>query len=100
MLHALQEYEPETSIEFHKDIRFHPNLTFGERMFFAEIESISKKNEKGVCPFSSRKLSELFGVSHQGILNWIRKLSELDLIEVGVDYNSHDCKQFIKIKKH
>ena len=46
MLHALQEYEPETSIQFHKDIRFHPNLTFGERMFFAEVESISKKNEK------------------------------------------------------
>ena len=100
MLHALYEYEPETCISFHKDIRFHPNLTFGERMFYAEIDSISKKNEKGVCPFSSRKLSGLFGVSHQAILNWIRKLSELGLIEVGVDYNSPDCKQFLKTKKN
>lgn len=100
MLHALLDYEPETSIEFHKDIRFNSDLTFGERIFYAEIESMSRKNIKGVCPFSSRKLSELFGVSHQAILNWIRKLSELELVEVGVDYNNPEYKQFLKIKKN
>lgn len=100
MLHALQKYDPETVIEFHKDIRFHRELTFGEKVFYAEIEAMSKKNEKSICPFSSRKLSQLFGVSHQAILNWVRKLSELGLIEVGIDYNSPDCKQFLKTKKN
>ncbi len=93
---ALQEYCPETEIPFHKDIRFHPDLTFGEKMFYAEIKSMS---EQKYCPFSSRKLSEFFGVSHQTILNWVKKLVELDLLEVGTDYKNQENRQFIKAKK-
>lgn len=92
----LQEYLPETEIKFHKDIRFHPNLTFGEKMFYAEIKSISSKK---YCPFSSRKLGEYFGVSHQTILNWVSHLVELDLLEVGTDYKNQENRQFITAKK-
>jgi DNA-binding MarR family transcriptional regulator len=95
MSKMLNEYKPETNISFHKDIRFHPDLTFGEKMFYAEIQSMSKKNN---CPFSSRKLSEFFGVSHQTILNWVKKLVDLDLLEVGTDYKNQDCRQFLKAK--
>lgn len=95
---SIELYQPEINIPFHKDIRFHPDLTFGEKMFLAEIQSLSKKNKKNICPYSSRKLSELFGVSHQAILNWIRKLVNLELLEVGIDYNNQDCRQFLKIK--
>lgn len=98
MSNALQEYQAETNIPMHVDIRFHPDLTYGEKMFYAEIQSMSKKNKKENLPFSSRKLSEFFGVSHQTILNWVKKLQELDLIEIGVDYTNHDCKQFMKTK--
>lgn len=98
MQNALDLYQPETNIQFHKDIRFHPSLTFGEKMFLAEITSLSQKNKKKNFPFSSRKLSEFFGVSHQTILNWIRKLVELELIEVGVDYNNQEYRQFLKTK--
>lgn len=98
MQNTLDLYQPETNILFHKNIRFHPDLTFGEKMFLAEIQSLSEKSEKKSFPFSSRKLSEFFGVSHQTILNWIRKLIELELIEVGVDYNNQECRQFLKTK--
>jgi hypothetical protein len=98
MSQALQEYKPETNILFHKDIRFHPDLTFGEKMFYAEIQSLSQQNEKKRCPYSSRKLSEFFSVSHQTILTWIRKLVELELLEVGVDYNNKDHRQFLRTK--
>ncbi len=98
MSQALKEYQPEVTILMHKDIRFHPDLTFGEKMFFAEMLSMTKKNKKGNCPFSSRKLSEFFGVSHQTILNWVKKLIDLELLEVGIDYRNKECKQFIKIK--
>jgi len=91
---ALKEFKPEVNIPMHKDIRFHPDLTSGEKMFYAEIQSMSKK---GNCPFSSRRLSEFFGVSHQTILNWVKKLVKMDLIEVGVDYNE-ECRQFLKAK--
>ena len=93
---ALQEYEPQSSIELHKNIRFHPELTYGEKMFYAEIQAISKTNK---CPMSSRKLSKLFGVSHQTILNWVKKLVDLNLIEVGVDYKNQGYKQFLTIKE-
>ena len=99
MSNALQEYQPETNILFHKKIRFHPHLTWGEKMFYAEIKSLSEKNIKKNCPYSSRKLSELFGVSHQTILTWIRKLVELDLLEVGVDFNNKYCRQFLRTKE-
>ena len=93
-------YQPESNICISKDIRFHPELTFGEKMFLAEIQSLSQKNQKKTLPFSSRKLTSLFGVSHQTILNWIRKLEHLQLLEVGVDYNNHECRQFLKTKNH
>jgi len=98
MSQALQEYKPETNILFHKDIRFHPDLSFGEKMFYAEIKSLSEKNEQKRCHYSSRKLSEFFSVSHQTILTWIRKLVELDLLEVGIDFNNKDHRHFLKIK--
>ncbi len=98
MTNAVQEYHSETNIILHKDIRFHPDLTFGEKMFYAEIESLSQQNDKKICPYSSRKLSEFFHVSHQTILNWIKKLTELDLMEVGVDFNSTPCRHFLKLK--
>ena len=96
MSNLLQEYRAETTIPFEKDIRFHPHLSHGEKMFYAEIKAMS---EKKYCPFSSRKLGEFFGVSHQTILNWVKKLVELDLLEVGTDYKNQECRQFIKAKK-
>ena len=84
MLETLPQYKPETNIMLHKDIRFHPKLTSGEKMFYAEIMSLSDQNINKTCPYSCRKLSEFFNVSHQTILNWIRKLVEVDLLEVGV----------------
>ena len=93
---TLEEYSTKTEIPLHKDIRFHPSLTFGEKMFYAEIKSMSNRK---ICPFSSKKLGELFGVSHQTILNWVNKLIELDLLELGVDYKTQKYRQFIRAKK-
>ena len=95
VLKSIKEYKPERIIEFHEKIRFHPKLSWGEKIFLAEIQAISKK---GRCPFSSRPLSEFFGVSHQTILNWVKRLEEMNLIEVGIDYKNSDCRQFIKSK--
>ena len=93
---VLQDYDPETEIHIHRTIRFHPELSFGEKLFYAEIDSMSKNKQ---CRFSSRKMSDFFGVSHQTILNWVKKLIDLDLIEIGVDYKDPECRQFIKTKK-
>lgn len=92
---AVQEYTPETEINIHKAIRFHPELSYGEKLFYAEIDSMCKDKH---CPFSSRKMSEIFGVSHQTILNWVKKLLDLDLVEIRVDYKDPDCHQYIKTK--
>lgn len=98
MQNTVELYQPEANICFNKEIRFHPDLTFGEKMFYAEISSLASKNKNQKCPLSSRKLGQLFGVSHQAICNWIRKLVELDLLEVGVDYGHPECRQFLKPK--
>lgn len=98
MQNAIDLYQPETNILFHKDIRFHPELTFGEKMFLAEIQSLSQKSPKQKFPFSYRKLSQFFGVSHQTMVNWIKNLVDLGLLEVGIDYNNQECRQFLKTK--
>ena len=93
---CLQEYEPETSIEMHKSIRFHPDLSHGEKIFYAEIKSMSKNSK---CHFSARKLSKHFGVTHPTITKWIKNLIDLNLIEVGIDYKSQGHKHFLTIKE-
>ena len=95
---AIDFYQTENEISFPKQIRFHPSLTFGEKMFLAEVHALSQKNSKKQCPYSSRQLGNLLGVSHQAIINWTKKLQDLQLIEVGVDYNNTACRQFLRTK--
>lgn len=91
---AIDIFQPE--IKLHRNIRFHPDLTFGEKMFLAEIQSLIFNSESKRLPYTLRKLSEMFGVSHQTIKNWIKKLVHLGFIEVGVDYDHPEHRQFLK----
>jgi len=82
MSKTLEVFSPDRIITMHKNIRFHPELTFGEKLFISEIYCIG---EKGKINFSYRRLSKIFNVSHQTIINWIKKLKDLDMIEVIPD---------------
>jgi len=95
MFLELQEYNPETNVLFHKDIRFHPKLSPSEKIFFIEVQSMTNKKN---LPFSSRKLGKHFNVSHQTIINWVKKLVELDLLEVGINYKNQECRHYLKSK--
>lgn len=94
MSQALKEYIPEKTIPFTESIRFHPELSFGEKVFLAEIESMTSNGKS--LSFSSRKLAELFSVSHQTIVNWVRKLKHLGLLEIDCDFDSPYNKIVIK----
>lgn len=88
-------FQPEIKIS--KIIRFHPQLTCGEKMFFAEVQSIISNSESKKFPFTLRKLSKMFGVSHQTIKNWVKKLVELGFLETGIDYGAtEEHRQFLK----
>jgi len=89
-------YNPSEAILFKKEVRFHPNLTFGERVFLAEVQSLTKDGQK--YPFSCKNLGEVFGVSHQTISNWVKKLVRMGLVDVAVDYANHNHKQFLVTK--
>lgn len=94
-MNSLREYQPEKAIIFTDTVRFNKDLSWGERVFPAEMQAITKN---GKCPFSSREMKEIFGVSHQTILNWVKRLSALGLIEVGVDYANAPNKYFLIAK--
>lgn len=89
---AVDLCQPE--IKLHKTIRFHPKLTFGEKLFLAEVQSLISNSEPKKFYFTLRKLSEMFGVSHQTVKNWIRKLVNLGFLEIGMDYEENH--QFLK----
>lgn len=83
MSQVCQEFKPEKTITVSHSIRFNKDLVFGERIFLAEIVSLTKQG-KGLNS-SCRSLSKIFKVSHQTILNWIKKLIDLNLI--SAEYN-------------
>lgn len=96
---AFEAFQPEIKIS--NIIRFHPDLNCGEKMFLAEIQAIISNNESKKFPFTLRKLSKMFGVSHQTIKNWVKKLSKLGLIEVGIDYGTtEEHRQYLKNPKN
>lgn len=93
---ALALYQPEPTIPLDYEIRFNPDLTWGEKLFFAEVKSLCSK---GICHYHQAKLAEMFDVSTMAISNWVKKLSNLGYIEIIVDVNDPECKMHIKVKK-
>lgn len=91
---ATDIFQPE--IKLNKTIRFHPDLTFGEKMFLAEIQSLILNGKSKKFPFTLRKLAEIFGVSAPTIKNWLKKLVGLGFLEIGVEYDNHEHRQFLK----
>lgn len=96
MSKTAMSYQPEKTILFSKEIRFHPELTSGEKIFLAEIQSMTKAN--GRHPFSCKDLGEIFGVSHQTIANWVKKLIKKGFVDITMDYANEDHKQFLVTK--
>lgn len=95
MLKKIKEYQPAPTILFDKKVRLHPDLTFGEKVFLAEVQAM---NQHDSCPYSVKTLSEFFNVSHVTIMNWVKKLVNMGLLEVTCDYSKKGCKHFLKVK--
>jgi len=93
----LQEFTPEKTILFTEKVRFHPELTFGEKVFLAEVQSMTSQGK--YLSFSSRKLGKIFNVSNQTIINWVRKLNKMGLLEIDCDFDSPYNKIVIKSKE-
>ena len=90
-------FEPKLNVTIHKDIRYHPDLTYGEKFFLAEMMSLTGPNS---CEFSSRKLSSQFNVSHQTVINWIKKLVRMDYLEITSECdNTEEIIPYIRVKK-
>lgn len=89
-------YTPSPSIPLDMDVRFHPELTWGEKLFLAEIKSMCNK---GTCYYHQSKLAELFNVSKMSISHWIKKLSQMGYIQIIIDVNDTECKHKIKVLK-
>jgi DNA-binding MarR family transcriptional regulator len=88
-------YKTEKSIELDYEIRFNPNLTSGEKILYAELKSLCNQ---GKCRYSAISLADLIGVSSVSITNWVKKLCELNYIEIS-SYPDGFGKRFIKLKK-
>ena len=96
MSEKLKKNSKDVARPFPADIRFHSGLSWGEKAFLAEIISMTKN---GKYPsLSSRYLSTYFGVSHQTIINWIKKLTRMDLLEVECNYCDPEKKFVLKSK--
>jgi hypothetical protein len=86
-------YKFKDVIPLPKEIRFNPDLSPGEKLFLAEIDSLCKKKP---CPFSSRGLKEHFNVSHQTILNWVMRLVKMKLLVISFVYDNKNHGKYIK----
>ena len=89
-------YQPEKVIPLDFDIRFHPDLTWGEKFFLAELKSMCRK---GKCHYHQSNLAEIFNISVVSVHSWVKKLCSLGYIEISMDENDPDCKLYIKLKE-
>ena len=92
---AAELYHPEPSIPLDYDIRFNPDLTWGEKVFYAEIKSMCAK---GKCYYHQSSLAEMFNVAPVSIHTWIKKLCTLGFIDVSMDSEDPWCRLCIKLK--
>ena len=92
----LRDVSPEEEITIHKSIRFHPKLNASEKLFYAEIDSMCGENS---YYFSIKKMVNMFEVSSQTINLWVKRLIELDLMEMYVEEADYKKNKFIKTKK-
>lgn len=88
-------YEFSEEIKIPKSLRFREDMKSGEKLFYAELLAMS---EKGKIHYSPPVLAKFFRVTNLTIHNWIKNLTNLGLIEIGIDVNDPLCKQFIKVK--
>lgn len=89
-------YDLTKAIPFPRDIMFNSELTFGERIFLADLKA-NAKSEK--IPYTIKDLSEKFDVSQVTINNWLRKLTKLRILELGIDLENQETKHYLIIKK-
>ena len=79
------EYKIEPEIKLTKEIRFHPKLTPGEKLFLSEINSLCSLGE---CYYQPKQLGKIFSVSSATVSQWVKKFVELGLIEVAIEFNN------------
>lgn len=96
MSQVLTEYTPQETFSFPSNIRFNPDLTCGEKIFLAEIQSLSKNGNS--LYLEPRALCKAFGVSHQTIINWVKNLSSMGFLEVECKYANHQKVCILKSK--
>jgi hypothetical protein len=92
---SIEDYKPEITINFHRKIRFHSKLSHGERMFYIEMSAMTKN---ALCPYAPKKLAPLFKVCHQTIINYVKNLIKLELLEFVINSEDSNGKKFLKVK--
>lgn len=88
-------YPCEVELAFHKDIRSRDDLSWGEKVFLAEIISIDRVT-KGKCYYRPKELARRFFVSYVTIHKWTRKLSEMGFIDVLTNLSEKENPRIIK----
>lgn len=85
-------YEPSEIISLDVHTRFHPELSWGQKIFLAEIEEQSKR---GRFYYHKTSLAKFFGVAGVTICDWVKNLTNRGLVEVLFDPNDTTCNTYL-----
>lgn len=93
MSKAIISYTPSEVVTLDIGTRFHPELSWGQKVFLAEIEEQSKA---GRFYYHKPSLAQFFGVASVTIYEWVKDLTSRGLIEVLFDPSDSTCKTYIR----
>lgn len=93
MTKEIFDYSIQESLVMDKALRFHPDLSSTEKLFYAEIESMSQGQP---IPLDTKQLKQIFNVSSQTVNNWIRNLASLKLIDIAIECVNKEMIHTIK----
>ncbi len=85
------QYDLFPEIIIRKEVRFNPELSWGEKAFISEIMS-----SKDRFYYQPKVLADRYQVTPVTIGSWVKKLSNAGLLEVATDYNDPICRHYIR----
>lgn len=95
-LKAQFHYPSSSQLTLQKDEWKRPTLTWGEKVFLAELRSISAHFPNRKIPYKSVKMAEHFNVSPMTVNKWIKSLATQGYLKLQLEAEEH-WNQYLEV---
>ena len=93
-------YPSSSQLTLAQDEWKHPDLTWGEKVFLAEIRSIASHYAENKIPYRSVKMAQHFNVSPMTVNKWLKSLVKQGYLSLALDPADKNWEQLIVVNEN